>query len=108
MKRNASRARRTSQLVTGNGRNTPASNNPINSPSICRNTTAIAEEDGRVPAQCDQEVECEEDEERCLFDDLLPTPLFQRCENGIWSAELRTCDDDQDCRGFVDNGGTDG
>jgi hypothetical protein len=72
---------------------------------ICRNTTAIAEEDGRVPARCDEEVECEEDEERCLFDVLLPTPLFQRCENGIWSANLRTCDDDQDCRGFVDDEG---
>ena len=72
---------------------------------ICRATLLETQADGRVPGACDQDVECEEGEERCLVDNLIPSTLYQICENGFWSARLSTCTDDGQCLDFVDASG---
>lgn len=72
---------------------------------ICRATALEAQADGRVPGACDTEVECETGEERCLIDDLVPTTLYQTCENGLWTARLTTCADDGLCLDYLDADG---
>ncbi|MDH5673285.1 MAG: hypothetical protein OEZ06_14115 [Myxococcales bacterium] len=69
---------------------------------FCRATTAAVLSDGRTPGACDTEVECEEGEERCLFDSLIPSTRYQVCEQGHWSAKLETCTDDGQCLEYVD------
>ncbi len=69
---------------------------------ICRATGTQAQSDGRVPGACDTDVTCKDGEQRCLVDSLVPTTLYQTCENGIWSAKLTTCDSDGQCLDYVD------
>lgn len=72
---------------------------------ICRPTSVLVQDDGRVPGACDEDLECAKGEERCVYDGLLPTPLFQVCEDTLWSARLRACAGDVPCLDWIDQDG---
>ncbi|MGD8859132.1 MAG: hypothetical protein PVI30_03915 [Myxococcales bacterium] len=72
---------------------------------ICRVTLLETQSDGRVPAACDEDIECEEGEQRCLLDGIIPSSLYQVCENGFWAAKLETCEDDATCRDYLNGEG---
>jgi hypothetical protein len=72
---------------------------------ICRATSFVLLADGRLPGACDMELECQDGEQRCIFDGLTPTPLYQVCADSAWSAALETCDSDEPCLEYVDGDG---
>lgn len=72
---------------------------------ICVPTSLVAQADGRLPGACDEELECIDGEEQCVYDGLLPTPLFRKCVDGVWEAKLRTCANDDLCLDYIDDEG---
>lgn len=72
---------------------------------VCRPTTLTPQADSRFPGACDTALECEDGEERCIVDGLVPTPLYQACEGGSWSAALQTCASDEACLDYQDHDG---
>ena len=72
---------------------------------VCRTVNMVINADGRTPAACDAMPQCEEGEEQCLNAGGDPTPRYRVCVNGVWSTEIKTCDNDGACYNTRDAAG---